>query len=163
MARKRITEPMLKNWEEVDECLKQISDAENEVTKIEATMNQDIAKIKAAASEQSEMHKEAIKVNGSKIKEYVTAHRDELKGKSRALTFGTVGFRMSTKLLLPKTIKDVIQKLRERGMMDCVVVSENVDKDAIKKYPETKIQAVGGYLQQSDTFWYETNKNLLGE
>lgn len=161
MARKRIVEPMLKTWEEVDVCLKEVADAENEIIAIEAAMNKQIAEIKKDAEDRARQHKDGIKVNESKIKEFTTANRDALKGKSRPLTFGTVGFRQSTKLLLPSEINDVIRKLREHGMFDCVVVKENVDKDAIKKYSEDEIIAIGGYLQKTDTFWYETDKDAL--
>lgn len=161
MARKRVTEPQLKSWEEVDQCLKTVSDAENEISKIEAQMNQGIAELKKQAEEAAKKHKEIIKSNEGKIKEFTTIHKDELKGKSKSLTFGMVGFRLSTKLLLPQKINEVIAKLREYGMFDCIVVTEKVDKEAIKKYSEKDIQEVGGYLQKTDTFWYETDKEAL--
>ena len=161
MARKRVTEPQLKSWDEVDSCLKAMGDAENEISKIEAEMNKQIAEIKKAAEENAKEHKEVIKQNEGKIKEFTGAHKEELKGKSKMLTFGTVGFRISTRLLLPSAVGDVILKLRERGMLDCINVKESVDKDAIKKYGEEDIIAIGGYLQKNDTFWYETDKDAL--
>lgn len=161
MARKKVTEPQLKSWEEVDQCLKTVSDAENEILKIEAEMNQGISKLKKQAEEAAKQHKEAIKANEGKIKEFTTIHKDELKGKSKPLTFGTVGFRLSTKLLLPSEINEVIAKLREHGMCDCIIVNEKVDKEAVKKYAEKDILEVGGYLQKTDTFWYETDKDAL--
>ena len=161
MARKRVTEPQLNSWEEVDICLKEMGDAENEISKIEAEMNKQIAEIKKAAEESAKGHKEIIKSNESKIKEFTGIHKEELKGKSKALTFGTVGFRISTRRLLPSAIGNVILKLRERGMFDCTNVKESVDKDAIKKYGEEDIAAIGGYLQKNDTFWYETDKDAL--
>lgn len=161
MARKRVTEPQLKNWEEVDQCLKEIADAENEITSIVAEMNKKITEIKKSADDESKRHKEIIKQNEGKIKEYSTIHKEEMKGKSKLLTFGKVGFRLSTKLLLPSAVTDVISKLRENGMFDCINVKETVDKDAIKNYSEEDIIKIGGYLQKNDTFWYETDKEAL--
>ncbi len=161
MARKRVVEPQLKSWEEVDQCLKVMSDAENEITRIEAEMNSRIAEIKKNAEGEARCHKEMIKQNEGKIKEFTTVHKNELKGKSKILTFGKVGFRLSTKLLLPSPITDVILKLRENGMLDCINVKETVDKDAVKNYGEEQILTIGGYLQKSDTFWYETDKDAL--
>ena len=161
MARKRVTEPQLRSWEEVDGCLKIMADAENEILKIEAEMNRQIAEIKKASEEEARGHKELIKQNEGKIKEFTGAHKEELKGKSKVLTFGTVGFRLSTRLLLPSSVAEVILKLRERGMLDCINIKESVDKEAIKKYGEEDIVAVGGYLQKTDTFWYETDKDAL--
>lgn len=161
MARKRVTEPQLKTWEEVDQCLKSMGDAENEISRIEAEMNRQIAEIKKAAEEDAKEHKEAIKLNEGKIKEFTTIHKEELKGKSREMTLGKVGFRLSTKLLLPSAVTEVIGKLREHGMFDCINVKETINKDAVKQYPEEEILKVGGYLQKTDTFWYETDKDSL--
>lgn len=163
MARKRVTEPQLKSWEEVDECLKIMSDAENQLSVITAQMNAAIAEAKKAAEEQAAEYKERIKQNEGKIKEFTTIRKEDLKGKSKQLTFGTVGFRQSTKLLLPSDTAEVILKLRENGMADCINVKETINKDTVKSYPEEEILRIGGYLQRSDSFWYETDKDTLAE
>ena len=163
MARKRVTEPQLKSWEEVDECLKVMSDAENQLSVITAEMNAAIAEAKKEAEEKAAQFKEMIKQNEGKIKEFTTIRKEDLKGKSRQLTFGTVGFRQSTKLLLPSDTAEVILKLRENGMADCINVKETINKDTVKTYPEEDILKIGGYLQRSDSFWYETDKDSLAE
>lgn len=163
MARKRVTEPQLKSWEDVDACLKAMGDAENEISVITAEMNAAIAQAKKEAEEKAAQFKETIKQNEGKIKEFTTIRKEDLKGKSRQLTFGTVGFRQSTKLLLPSDTAEVILKLRENGMADCINVKESINKDTVKSYPEEDILRIGGYLQRSDTFWYETDKDTLAE
>lgn len=163
MARKRVTELQLKSWEEVDACLKVMGDAENQLSVITAEMNAAIAEAKKAAEEKALQYKEMIKQNEGKIKEFTTVRKEELKGKSRQLTFGTVGFRQSTKLLLPQDTGEVILKLRENGMADCINVKETINKDTVKSYPEEDILRIGGYLQRSDSFWYETDKDTLAE
>lgn len=163
MARKRVTEPQLNSWEQVDECLKVMSDAENQISVIEAEMNAAIAEAKREAEEKAAQYKEMIKQNEGKIKEFTTIRKNELRGKSRQLTFGTVGFRQSTKLLLPQDTAEVILKLRENGMVDCITVKESINKDTIKTYPEEEILKIGGYLQRTDSFWYETDKDRLAE
>lgn len=163
MARKRVTEPQLRSWEEVDECLKAMGDAEDQISVIEAQMNAAIAEAKKEASEKAAEYKELIKQNEGKIKEFTTVNKEELKGKSRQLTFGAVGFRQSTKLLLPQDTGEVIVRLRENGMVDCINVKETINKDTVKNYPEEEILKIGGYLQRTDTFWYETDKDHLAE
>lgn len=163
MARKRVTEPQLKSWEDVDACLKVMSDAENHLSMITAEMNAAIAQAKKEAEERAAQFKETIKQNEGKIKEFTTIRKEDLKGKSKQLTFGTVGFRQSTKLLLPSDTAEVILKLRENGMADCINVKETINKDTVKSYPEEDILRIGGYLQRSDTFWYETDKDTLAE
>lgn len=163
MARKRVTEPQLTSWEQVDECLKVMSDAENQISVITAEMNAAIAEIKSDAEKRAAQFKETIKQNEGKIKEFTTIRKEDLKGKSKQLTFGTVGFRQSTKLLLPSDTAEVIVKLRENGMADCINVKETINKDTVKSYPEEDILRIGAYLQKTDTFWYETEKDRLAE
>lgn len=52
----------------------------------------------------------------------MTLNKAELKGKSREMDFGKVGFRMSTKLMLPKQVEKVIKTLKKYGMGDCITV-----------------------------------------
>ncbi|MCX4341345.1 MAG: host-nuclease inhibitor Gam family protein [Lachnospiraceae bacterium] len=163
MARKRVTEPQLMSWEQVDDCLKVMSDAENQISVITAEMNAAIAEIKSDAEKRAAQFKETIKQNEGKIKEFTTIRKEDLKGKSKQLTFGTVGFRQSTKLLLSSDTEEVIKKLRENGMADCITVKETINKDTVKSYPEDDILRIGGYLQKTDTFWYETDKDRLAE
>lgn len=48
-------------------------------------------------------------------------------------------------------------------MADCINVKETINKDTVKSYPENDILRIGGYLQRSDSFWYETDKDSLAE
>lgn len=42
-------------------------------------------------------------------------------------------------------------------MTDCIVVKEEISKDALKKYGEDAVAAVGATWKQSDVFGYELN------
>lgn len=163
MARKRMAEPELKSWEEVDSVLKKIRDAEIELEKIEADMGKCIADIREDAENSAQPYRDAIKRCELQIKEYVTLHKDDLNGKSREMAFGKVGFRLSTKLMLPKEIGSVLKQLRKLGMGDCINIKESVNKDILKTYDEKTIITVGGTLKKEDAFWYETNREQLSD
>ena len=60
MARKRMEEPTIKNWEETDEVMKKLLECQLEVEKIEAEMNKDIAEIKKAAEDLARPYKDRI-------------------------------------------------------------------------------------------------------
>lgn len=156
MARKKVNETVFKSWDEVDAALHIVADAENELAKIEAEMNQTICEAKEQADDAAAAHREEIKKQEALIREFVTEHKAELSGKSRQMTFGTVGFRLSTKLKLPKVLDGVIAALKRNCMQDCITVKETVNKDILKTYNEAEILSVGGTLVKEDTFWYET-------
>ena len=144
MARKRMEDPSLKSWDEVNAALKLIRDNEIELELIEADMGKKIADIK----EQAVPYRDDIKKLELQVKEFVTLNKAELKGKSREMDFGKVGFRMSTKLMLPKQVEKVIKTLKKYGMGDCITVKESVNKDILKTYDEKTILSVGGTLKK---------------
>lgn len=129
MARKRMEDPSLKSWDEVNAALKLIRDNEIELELIEADMGKKIADIKEQAAEQAVPYRDDIKKLELQVKEFVTLNKAELKGKSREMDFGKVGFRMSTKLMLPKQVEKVIKTLKKYGMGDCITVKESLVSD----------------------------------
>lgn len=166
MARKRIKEaPVLKSWEQVDAALREIAENEIALSDIEGDMNKQINGIKITSAQEAKPHQDRIDKLGKDIKEFVAEHRDELgKKKTMELNFGKTGFRQSTTISLPKgkdKIVEIIKKLRARKMTDCIVTKENVDKDALRKYGEDKVIAVGANFKQTDVFWYEAARDKL--
>lgn len=104
MARKRVIEaPSLKTWEDVNDALRQIAEAQIAIGDIESDMQKQIIGAQKVAEEQTKPYRDSVSRLEREIKAFVTDHRDELgKGKSRTLTFGEVGFRLSTSITLPR-------------------------------------------------------------
>ncbi len=157
--RKRMEEPVLKSWDEADAALKEIAEAENQIAILESSLNIASNALKEEFKAKSEPYKAEIKKYEAMVKEFVTEHKADLKGKSRELTFGKVGFRLSTKVVLPKKLDRLIAALRRYEMDDCIQVEEKVNKDVLRTYGEKEIIAVGASLKKEDTFWYETKKD----
>lgn len=148
MARKRVVEPSgVKTWEDANDALRQIAEAQLAVQDIEGEMNKQILGAKKAAEEQSKPHKDRIAKLERELKDFVTEHRADMgKAKSKILTFGEVGFRLSTSVSLPRAkekIEEIIRRLKNRQMMDCIVIKEDISKEALKKYGEDTVNAVG--------------------
>ncbi len=161
MARTKIKETFLKDWDGVDLTLKEIAEHKQAILRLEADMNERIDEIKLAESIESAPHQEAIKVLGARLKEFTTEHKFELKDKrTRELTFGRLGFRQSTKIVISNAA-DTIQKLLKLNMDDCVTVKQSINKDNLKKYNSATLSKVGASFSTSDTFWYETKQERL--
>lgn len=162
MARKRVIDaPTLHSWEDVNDALRQIAEAQIALNEIEGDMQKQIIGAQKAAEELSKPHSDSIAKLEKEIKAFVTEHRDEMgKAKSMTLTFGEVSFRLSTSVSLPRAkekLKEIIRRLKSRQMTDCIVVEEKVSKEALKKYGEDTVNAVGATWKQSDVFGYEVN------
>lgn len=162
MARKRVVEaPSLHSWEDVNDALRQIAEAQIALGEIQSDMQKQILGAQKVAEEQSKPLNDNVAKLEREIKSFVTDHRDEMgKTKSVVLTFGEVGFRLSTSVSLPRAkekLEEIIRRLKSRQMTDCIVVEEKVNKEALKKYGEDTVNAVGATWKQSDVFGYEVN------
>lgn len=162
MARKRVVEaPSLHSWEDVNDALRQIAEAQIALGEIQSDMQKQILGAQKVAEEQSKPLNDNVAKLEREIKSFVTDHRDEMgKTKSMLLTFGEVGFRLSTSVSLPRAkekLEEIIRRLKSRQMTDCIVVEEKVSKEALKKYGEDTVNAVGATWKQSDVFGYEVN------
>ena len=143
MARKRVVEPSgVKTWEDANDALRQIAEAQLAVQDIEGEMNKQILGAKKAAEEQSKPHKDRIAKLERELKDFVTEHRADMgKAKSKILTFGEIGFRLSTSVSLPRAKEKIEEIIRS--------------KEALKKYGEDTVNAVGATWKQQDVFGYE--------
>lgn len=162
MARKRVVEALsLHSWEDVNDALRQIAEAQIVLGEIQSDMQKQILGAQKVAEEQSKPLNDNVAKLEREIKSFVTDHRDEMgKTKSMVLTFGEVGFRLSTSVSLPRAkekLEEIIRRLKSRQMTDCIVVEEKVSKEALKKYGEDTVNAVGATWKQSDVFGYEVN------
>lgn len=166
MARKKVpTVARLASWDDVDEAMREIAVAQGRIREIEAEMNRRINQAKDAAAEAGKPILERISEREFQIQDFVTAHRGELKGKTRKLIFGSTGFRLSTKVLVPtKKTGEIIRRCRECGMDDCIAVKETVLKDVMRqRYTKEEISRTGAAIQVTDEFWYEINEETLTE
>ena len=166
MARKRVVEALsLHSWEDVNDALRQIAEAQIALGEIQSDMQKQILGAQKVAEEQSKPLNDNVAKLEREIKSFVTDHRDEMgKTKSVVLTFGEVGFRLSTSVSLPRAkekLEEIIRRLKSRQMTDCIVVEEKVSKEALKKYGEDTVNAVGAVWKQKDEFGYEVNLEKL--
>ena len=100
------------------------------------------------------------------IQSFAVAHMDDLGGKkSKALTFGTISFRKSTRIRLPKArekVAGIVARLRSLGMLDCISVPEpTVNREALKKYSAEQIALTGATLTVEDVFGYEIDEEKI--
>lgn len=168
MARKRVEEVIaeFESWDDVNQALGTIGDNQRMVEGFEAEMQEKIDAAKAEAEAKSRIYLEGTKRLEAQICAFAETHRDDMDGtKSKTLNFGSVGFRKSTRITLPKApakLAEIVRQLLERGMSDCVKQAEpKIDKGILGKYPPADIIAVGAGVKVLDTFWYEPDREKL--
>lgn len=167
MARIRMPERCdLSSWDDVNLSLAEIGELQRSIEAIGADMQQTIDDAKLAAKIAIEPHQKRIAYLENQMKMFTNNHVVELgKKKTMFLSFGKLGFRRSTSVILPKDknkLAEIVRKLKAHGMKDCLVPQpEKINKTKLKKYPETKIRAVGATYEDGDTFWFEVDKEKL--
>lgn len=75
-----------------------------------------------------------------------------------------MGFRLSTTISVLKAkekVAEIVRRLKARQMTDCIIVKEKISKDALRKYGEDTVNAVGATWKQKDTFGYEVFKDKV--
>ena len=162
MARTRVIEaPNIKSWEDVNDALRQIAEAKIAIGDIESEMQKQVVGAQKIAEAESKPHKDKVARLERELKDYVTEHREEMgKAKSKTFTFGEVSFRLSTVVSLPRAkekLEEIVRRLKARQMTDCVIVEEKISKEALKKYGEDTVNAVGATWKQKDEFGYDVN------
>ncbi len=161
MARKRV-ESSIKNWEGADQALLEIGRIDRQVEATEAMAQGMIEGIKEEAVRQVKPLQERKAALELQLQAFAEAHREELKGKSRRLNFGTVSFRQSTKIVI-RGVKACIDALRNLGLKDYIRVKESPDKEKMKDLDDSILAQVGAKRQPEDVFGYEVNRERVQE
>lgn len=81
-----------------------------------------------------------------------------MTGKSRTLNFGTVGYRISSRLILPASkAAEAIATLKALGRKEFVKTTETLDRAALLRQPVELLNQIGAYIQQRDEFYYDVS------
>lgn len=152
---------VFRNWDEVNQALKEVADIDRKVTRIEADMNNKINDIKADAERAATSLLERKKILETNIKEYTESYADEFKvTKSKKFMYGTVGFRKTSKITM-KNIKAIIEALKQNKMLDCITVTEKINKEELEKYDDASLEKIGVKRNVKDRFFYELSEERI--
>lgn len=159
MARRKVTAaPVLADWAAVDSALRDIRECEHALTELGVDRDRRIDNIKEEYSKMALPLQNRIKKLEADVKAYVDAHRAEMTGKSRTLNFGTVGYRISSRLILPASkAAEAIAALKALGRKEFIKTTETLDRAALSRQPVELLNQIGAYIQQRDEFYYDVS------
>lgn len=159
MARRKVTAaPVLPDWAAVDGALRDIRECEHALTELGVDRDRRIDSVKEEYSKMALPLQNRIKKLECDVKAYADAHRAELTGKSRTLNFGTVGYRISSRLILPASkAAEAIATLKALGRKEFIKTTETLDRAALLRQPVELLNQIGAYIQQRDEFYYDVS------
>lgn len=157
MARKKVTsDPVLRDWAAVDTALRDLKECRHTLAEMGIDLDRRVDSLKDEYNRNAQPLQNRTKRLEADIKEFVDAHRAELDGKSRALVFGKVGYRSSSRLMLaPAKVAEAIAALKALGRKELIKTTETLDREALKKEPAEVLESIGAYIRTRDEFYYD--------
>jgi phage host-nuclease inhibitor protein Gam len=154
---------------QADEALRQLGEIHREQRLIEDGAQEQVDQIKAAAKAQLE----PLAANRKRLEDALAVfatqnkaeHFGDVRNRSQTLVFGTLGFRRATalRLMAKRTWAMVLQRLQDLGFKDGIRTKAEVDKEALRGWPEGKLEDVGVVRETTDEFYIELNLEELAD
>ena len=163
MARKHIEGTLFTGWNDVDTALMEIGGIDRELGLLESSQNEKIDQIKTITKELAAPFQDRKSGLELALKEYCEANRaDFIKVKTKNLTFGEVGFRITTKILIKK-VAETLQSLKDLTLQHCIRIKEEPDKEAMKTLSDETLAEVGAARKMENVFGYTLNVERIRE
>lgn len=162
VTRKRIATPQqIKNLEEANLALAEIGRLQLKLEAIDGKASEKIGAIKEKAASDGEDARNRIQELDSALALFAEYNKGELfkEKKTVALSYGNIGFRLSTKVSVKKTTLELVKKLFPRGLR----IKEEIDKDELKTWENSQLAQVDAAKVEQDTFFYEVNREEVNK
>lgn len=168
MALRTKPQPLIINdLNQADEALRQLAEIAREQAAIESGLNEQIDELKAAAKRQMGPLADDRKRLEDALGVFGTLKKGELfgeqRGRSVELAFGTLGFRRATalRLLAKHTWAMVLGRIQGLGLTDGLRTKVEVDKEALRGWPEERLETIGVRRETADEFYIELKQEEL--
>lgn len=152
----------IKSLDDANQALAEIGRLTMRLEAIDGKAAEKIGKIKEEAAKSGEEFRERIKELESALALYSEYNKGDLfkDKKSISLSYGTIGFRLSTKISIKRSTLELLKKLfGGKG----VRIKEEVDKEELKDWPDTDLAQVDAAKITQDTFFYEVNREEVNK
>lgn len=142
--------------DEVIEAIAEIGRLQRERTRIEASMNDELAKLREGWEQQAAPHLERIKELSRGIQLWCEVHRDLLtqggKVKYAKLASGEIKWRMTPPKVVIRAVENVLEYLRKAGLNHLIRLKEEPNKEAILAEPDAVAGIKGITISQKEDF-----------
>jgi phage host-nuclease inhibitor protein Gam len=151
--------------EEADRALCELAALKRQTSAAEDELNAAIDAAKLAALQKTAGARAKTAAIEAALVAYAEYNKPLLfaRRKSLELTYGVIGFRLSSKLTLiaKHSWERVLQNLRDNGLCDLIRVREEPDREALKGLPPEHLKDLGCKVQQAEVFYYEITEQEL--
>ena len=146
----------IKNYEDVNLTLKRLAELSVTLEKINGEVTLECNRIKESRASEVE------KINNEKkyLEQCITNFCEDNKGdfaekRSKDFTFGTIGYKLTKSVTLPR-VKEKVEKLlvalKSYGCTKCIKYEETIDKDEIVELDDSTLVKLGLKRTIKDNF-----------
>ncbi|MEJ5227214.1 host-nuclease inhibitor Gam family protein [Thermodesulfovibrio sp.] len=140
----------INSWQEVDEKLRRLGEIEIAIERVQGEMTLRINEIKAEAESKVAHLKQEKKAIEEEITEFCEFHKEEFtKKRSRELTFGTVGYKVVTKIVI-RAKKACVAAMEALGLTEYLRVIKEPDKEKMLALDDLTLAKVGATRKTED-------------
>ncbi len=165
MARIKPTAEIITTLDGAKAALAELAALERELAGIEADMNETIDRVKNNADAEAAPHQERRRELSAALNGFAEVNKSELfaRRKSLELPHGVIGFRQSTSLVARTKVKmaQVLEKLKDLGWTEAVKTTEGVNKEVMREWSDSRLEAVGMERRVVDQFFVEISAEAL--
>jgi phage host-nuclease inhibitor protein Gam len=156
----------IENNDQADQALRRIVELKIKLEAVDGKYEKQIASLREKAAKEGEEARKEIESLGHSIGTFADYNKDELfaKVKTIDLNWGKFGFRLSTKLKIPRNkVQKIIDGLKLHFNGKGLRVKEEIDKEELKTWPTEDLVKIGASVTTEDEFWYEVSKDRVNE
>lgn len=148
----------IKNWDDVDQSLKELGLLDYEIEQKEGAMNQKLDKIREEYKVLLEEKYVRTDELTAQIQDFCAGHKSDFEGKqTRILNFGEVKFKLGKPALdFLKKEETIAKRLLDMGENGCVKINMKVIKNALKKFSDSTLQKLGIKVLPGVLNWFIT-------
>lgn len=132
--------PVPQNRDDAAAAIRRIGDANRDIARIEADMNDRLAAIKQECETRAQPMRNQVAADTEGLKVWAEANRDVLTngGKVKFADMGTgkINWRLRPAKVSIRKVEDVIDELKRLGLQKFLRVKEEVNKEAMLEAPD---------------------------
>lgn len=155
----------LKSFEDVDMNLKRLCEIEVAIAHIEGEVTLACNKIKEEYKPQVESLNNEANFIRAEIECFCESHKADFADKrSKELVFGTIGYRLSKSVNVPRVkskVESLIAAIKSFGLRDCLIYEEKPNKEALSELDEGSLVKLGLKRVVKDNFRIEPKIEAL--
>ena len=153
------------NFDDVDAALKELCECEVALSKLEGEVTLKCNDIKERYKDKTEPLVNQIAFIKQEITNFCEGNKAEFANKrSKELVFGTIGYRLSKSVSLPRVkekVESLLKAIKSYGFKDCISYTEKPNGEALAELDDADLVKLGLKRVVKDNFRIEPKLESL--